>query len=421
MAVSKHYDVIVAGGGAAGTAAAVASARTGAKTLLIERHGCLGGAAAVRNVLTLCGLYTLAETPQLVAGGIAKEVLMRLRQLRGVSDVQRFRGVFVAFEPEALKRIYDELVTQSQVEMVFCAQICGVGRDGDRITDITYVDHGGTHRVSGAAFVDCTGDGDLAALGDAATRYGNQGAVNLGTLGIRIGGVGPDVTVTADDYVQAIEARGHLLSRVTKKRCVVVRLPVSADLIVYLASEDYDPRNAASLAAAEIGARRQAWDYLYAIQGIKGCEHAYLVSTGPEIGTRESRHIDSLGQLTWDSVQNRARFNDVIGLGAWGAEWHDRKDWSSSFDYPPQKGAYQIPLSCLHSKNTANLFAAGRLADGDRLAGAAIRVMGTAMVTGQAAGVAAAFTAQGMGEVSAIQHHLREQGCWLTPEACEAV
>ena len=78
-------------------------------------------------------------------------------------------------------------------------------------------------------------------------------------------------------------------------------------------------------------------------------------------------------------------------------------------------------MSCLHSKNTANLFAAGRLADGDRLAGAAIRVMGTAMVTGQAAGVAAAFRAQGMGEVSAIQHHLREQGCWLTPEACEAV
>ncbi|MGA1168341.1 MAG: FAD-dependent oxidoreductase, partial [Burkholderiaceae bacterium] len=76
--------MIVAGGGAAGTAAAVASARTGAKTLLIERHGCLGGAAAVRNVLTLCGLYTLAENPQLVAGGIAKEVLMRLRQLRGV-------------------------------------------------------------------------------------------------------------------------------------------------------------------------------------------------------------------------------------------------------------------------------------------------------------------------------------------------
>ena len=414
MALSCTYDVVVTGGGAAGVSAAVASARTGAKTLLVERHGCLGGAAAVRNVLTLCGLYTLSQQPRLVVGGIAKEVLSGLNALGAVSDVQRFRGVFVAFEPEALKRVYDELVIQSGVDVVFAGQVSGAIREGGRVVEVSYLDHGGAHRVRAKAFVDCTGEGDLAWLAGAATRYGNQGAANLGTLGMRVGGIPKGVRVTADDYIRAIEEAGVALGRITKKRCVVVRLPVSGDLIVYLASEDYDPRDAASLAKAEIGARSQAWRYLQAIQRIAGCEDAYLVSTGPEIGTRESRHIDSVRPFTWDDVQGRVSFADSIGLGAWGAEWHDRRDWSSSFDYPPDKGAYEIPLSCLRSLDTPNLFAAGRLADGDRLAGAAIRVMGTAMVTGQAAGVAAALEANGAFDAGLVRETLRAQSSVLT-------
>ena len=98
--------------------------------------------------------------------------------------------------------------------------------------------------------------------------------------------------------------------------------------------------------------------------------------------------------LTWEDVVHGRRVDDSIALGAWGVEWHDRKTFESTFVYPPDKGTYEIPLRCLMSRDTTNLFAAGRLADADQKAGASLRVMGTAFATGQAAGVAAAMVAQ---------------------------
>ena len=103
--------------------------------------------------------------------------------------------------------------------------------------------------------------------------------------------------------------------------------------------------------------------------------------------------------------------HDVVVAGAWGAEWHDPATLESSFDYPPGRGSYEISLRCLMSAGTPNLPAAGRCADGDRMAGASLRVMGTAMVTGQAAGVAAGVAAA-LGP-SATPGELRRQGAWL--------
>lgn len=407
------YDVIVAGGGTAGVAAAVGAAREGAKVLLLERHGCLGGAAAVRNVLTLCGLYTLGEDMRMVVGGIGAEVVDRLRARNAVTPPMRFRGVFSAFEPEAMKLVLDQLVTEAGVDVRFGCFVSGAGRDGDRITSVTYADHGGETVAEAGAFVDCTGDGDLAHAGGASTRYGNADGVNLGTLGTRFGGIPADVTVTAPQIAEAVEAKGFPPGTLTKDKSVIVRLPGSGDMVLYLASADYDPRDAASLSRAEIAVRAQAWAYLDVIRSLPGCAGAYLVSTGPEIGTRESRHLNCRHQLTWAEIEARASYADTIALGAWGAEWHDRGTYVSTFDYPPEKGAYEIPLSCLHSVDTPNLFCAGRLADGDRKGGAAIRVMGTAMATGQAAGIAAALTARGAFSADAVRERLAAGGAIL--------
>ena len=197
----------------------------------------------------------------------------------------------------------------------------------------------------------------------------------------------------------------------TKDRSVVTRLPISGDLVTYVASADYDPRDARSFSAAERFGRQQAWAYLEAIRSLPGCERAYLVSTGPEFGTRESRHIEAAYQLTWQDVVDGRAMANSIALGAWGVEWHDRKTFESTFVYPPDKATYEIPLGCLTSRDTANLFAAGRLADADQRAGASLRVMGTAFATGQAAGVAAALCAgQGTVDAAEVQAVLRRQG-----------
>lgn len=416
MSAVPDYDVIVAGGGLAGVSAAIASARAGARTLLVERNMCLGGAATMRNVSTLCGLYTLGDPPRQVVGGIASEVIAGLAARDAVTPPQRFRGVFVSFDPEALKVTLDQLVVGAGVEVLFGAFIAEAQREDAALRSVTLADHGGLRRLTARAFVDCTGDGDLAAFSGASTRYGNPDGINLGTLGTRFGGIPASVTVTASALSAAIAAQGFAPETITKDRCVIVRLPGSGDLVVYLASAAYDPRDGASLSRAEIDTRRQAWAYLEAIREIPGCAGAYLVSTGPENGTREARHLNCQTQLTWQAVEARESHPDCIALGAWGAEWHDRDSFASEFDYPPDKASYEIPLGCLMSADTPNLFCAGRLADADRKAGAAIRVMGTAMATGQAAGCAAARVADGSFSQQRVQQDLRASGAILSAD-----
>ena len=411
---TEQYDVIVAGGGSAGVAAAIASAETGASTLLIEKYNCLGGASTMRGVSTYCGLYTLGDRPRQIVGGVADRVLAGLRARGALSDVQRHRGVFVVFDPESVKSVLDDLCSRAGVNVLLGAFVAGAQREGSKITSLTIADHSGLHRVCANAYVDCTGEGDLLAFGGADTRYGNDGAVNLGTLATRFGGIPEGIKVTAQDLADAVANLGPARIHVTKDRSVLVQLPISNDLVCYVASADYDPRDPASMSVAERDGRQQAGHYLNALKTIPGCGAAYLVSTGPEFGTRESRHLMGVRMFRWQDVVDNTQFADCIGYGAWGAEWHDRSDFSSSFDFPPRGDAYQIPLSCLTSRNTQGVFAAGRLADGDRLGGAAIRVMGTAFVTGQACGVAAALGVKEPGpDITNIQKILRNQGALL--------
>jgi FAD-dependent oxidoreductase family protein len=320
-----------------------------------------------------------------------------------------------------VKRSLDELCAEAGVTVFLHALVSEATRDGERIAAIGFRGHGGLHRLSAKAFVDASGDCDLAFFAGASTRYGNNGAVNLGTLGTRFGGIPRDVAVTSEQIhaaVSAAKARG--IGPLSKDRSVVARLPISNDLCCYLVSEDYDPRDPASISAAERRGRQQAWLYLDILRSLPGCEHAYLVATGPDFGTRESRHINAVYRLAWKDIVDGRRATDSVALGAWGAEWHDRATFASTFVAPPDGGAYEIPLRCLMSENTVNLFAAGRTVDADQMAGASLRVMGTAFATGQAAGIGAAVLADG-GAVApdAVRATLRAQGALIDLETLQ--
>ena len=291
------------------------------------------------------------------------------------------------------------------------------------ITSVEIQERRGRSWVSGKAFVDCSGDCDLAYLAGASTRFGNHGTLNLGSLASRFGGINsnarPSAALWREAIISAKQKRPELREMLPKNESALLPMPISGDVIAFLASASYDPRSSASVTAAEQSGRRQAQEYLQILRALPGHEQMYLVSTGPNFGCRESRHMNSMYQLTEKDIMSDRHFPDVIALGAWGFEFHDvgHGNWASTFTYPP-KGRFDIPLGSLRSTDTPNLFAAGRCIDADQKASSAVRVMGTALATGQAAGVAAGLEARkasggGEWDVIHIQDCLRANGAFL--------
>ncbi|WP_415954491.1 FAD-dependent oxidoreductase [Streptomyces sp. KLOTTS4A1] len=421
--MTEKYDVVVAGGGSAGVAAAVAASRTGARTLLLERGPCLGGAATLRNVLTYCGIYTREDPPRQVVFGIADEVLAALRAEGAVSSPQRFNGVCVVFDPEPVKRVLDSLCADAGVDVRLHSHVAGAERDREhgRVTGLRVAGHRGIAEVTADAFVDATGEADLAAFAGAGVRYGTDGMVQNGSLGVRFGGIPPHVDVSRARVTAAVHAaRERGVSPLVSAHGLVARLPVSGDVIAYIVDEAYDARDAADVSRAEASARVQARAYLEAIRSLPGAEGAYIVSTGPELGTRESRHIIARYRLSADEVLGAARFEDAVAVGAWPVEYHPAPGVPSQWHFIEGDGYFEIPLGSLWSADTENLFAAGRNVDGDRLAGGSVRVMGTAFATGQAAGVAAALVARdgaGLLSTADVRTELFRQGAVLPEPA----
>ncbi|MDB4933904.1 MAG: FAD-dependent oxidoreductase [Labilithrix sp.] len=373
MSLAQSYDVIVIGGGAAGTAAAIGAASTGARTLLVESAPFLGGAATLKNVLTYCGLFTNHQRRQAVFG-VADQVLRQLRVMGAVSEPIQFHGVAVLIEPESVKYTLEQLCKRAGVHVCLHTMLLSATRNGDHITAVTLHDHNGNHEVSANAFVDASGEGDLAFFGGASVRYGNHEAVQTGTLSMRLGGIGADADLS--------------------QYGLFFRVPITNDVATYFIDEKYDARDAQSLTEAEIDGREQARAYLQAIRKLPGCENAYILATGPEIGTRESRHVDALYQVTTQDIESGAHFDDVVCLGAWPMEYHTEPGQPTVWRMVHENDAYDIPLRTLCSRDTPNLFVGGRLTDGDSYAGGSLRVMGTSFGTGHGAGVAAAIYAQ---------------------------
>src|SRR5467141_2169672 len=415
MSLARSFDVIVIGGGAAGTAAAVGAANAGALTLLVESGPFLGGAATLKNVLTYCGLFTNYQKKQAVFG-VADQVFQRLREMGAVSEPIQFQGVAVLIEPESVKYVLDQLCKHAGVQVCLHTMFLSATRNGNQITSVTLHDHQGNHEVTAKAFVDASGEGDLAFFGGASVRYGNHGTVQTGTLSMRLGGITADADLSPASWTAAIQQAKQRGEPLVSEHGLFFRVPITNDVATYFIDQKYDGRDAQSLTEAEIDGREQARAYLQAVRTVPGCENAYILATGPEIGTRESRHVNALYQVTSQDIENGARFDDVVCLGAWPIEYHTEPGQATVWRMVHENSTYDIPLRTLCSKDTPNLFVGGRLTDGDSYAGGSLRVMGTSFGTGHAAGVAAAVYAQSQGsEYILVQKELVRQNALIKP------
>ncbi|KAL5583874.1 hypothetical protein FOVSG1_015225 [Fusarium oxysporum f. sp. vasinfectum] len=395
------------------------------KILILESQSCLGGAGTHRGVFSLCGLYTCTDRPRRTVGAIWDELRELLLDIGATNPKPtRHRGVFQVFEPEGMKLALDILVSKYEIEVWLHSPVVAATRSaGDLITSITVQERRGPVTLNAKALVDASGDADLAHYGLASIRYGNHGTINLGTLSTRFGGL-KDAEPTAELWRNAIvKAKAkdpHLAKRLPKVSSVQLRLPQSGGVTTYLASASYDARDSRSITRAETLGKEQALEYLKILRTLPGHESMYLVSSGPNFGTRESLHINAKYQLRVEDINQRTHFEDCIALCGWGMEWHDEaaENWGSTFTLPPHE-IFEIPLRCLLSENTPNLVAAGRCLDGDRLAGSAARVMGTGLATGQAAGVTAGLISQHgvMPGFWKVQGILRNNGAIIDEDA----
>lgn len=404
-----EFDVVVAGGGSAGVAAAIGSARAGARVLLLERGPVLGGAATLRNVVTYCGLFTAAGRQ--VVGGVADEIVRLLARRGAVSEPRRFTAISIVFDPEELKVVLDHVTAEPGISTWLHALVVGADSTDGRVVTVDVATRGGTARIVAKAFVDATGDADLASLADSAVRYGNEGKVQNGSLGVRFGGVPADITISRELFADALGRAGGTRQARLGHGGLIARMPISDDFITYVVDASYDARSVVDVSRAEASARHLAQDALTALRSLPGCGSAYIVTTGPELGTRESRHVVTRERLTEADLVSPSPTDDAVAVGAWPMEYHPGPGLPAQWRFVGDPGYYGIPLACLWSATHENLFVGGRAIDGDVWAGSSLRAMGTAFATGQAAGVAAALSASGRGPTPAgVRAELARQG-----------
>jgi hypothetical protein len=414
------YDVVVVGGGSAGVAAAVGSAATGARTLLLERYGFLGGAATASNVLAYCGLYAQGgSAAQPVVGGVASQVTEALAMF-GVDPcpIRSPSGNWILrLESEPLKLALDHVVRHSGADVLLHAQMVGATVEGDSITSVSIGDLGGTLRISARSFVDASGDAVLAAAAGAPLEclQGEQRFRQPGSLPIRIGGV-PD---GGPDRAALQQAVSHVQSRVNSNVAavrrdggIVLRLPTSNELWWMVVDVETGDGGAEAKTTAETLGRELAWRCVEALRRhVPGYEKAYLLSSGPQIGIRDSHQVAARQRMTSANISEGRVLPDAIGRGGWPMEVHAGL---GKIEYRSVGGAgyFDIPYPAIRAAQIENLWLGGRVIGCDSGAYGSIRVMGTAFATGHAAGVAAACQADGCDPnlPSIVRARLAQQG-----------
>lgn len=429
--VKGEYDVLVIGGGPAGIAASIGAARSGARTLLLERYGFLGGMATGAMVGALCGFFTVGDRKDPIVGGVAADLLRRMARRDGVTEKRTSKVnptvAVYQYNPDVFKLAAEEAAMEAGVEMLLHTLTVEVVWEmkGHRLSGVIVENKSGRFAFLGRTIVDATGDGDVACKAGAPYEIGDgRGKSQALTTMFRMTNVDPDKfrELNRREVAKKME-EGRDTGAFRFQRVDPVINPALPSGLVnanITGVSDLDGLDAVQLTRAEIEGRRQVFEYLRFFRtSVDGFERAEISSIAPQIGIRETRRIMGHYVLREDEVLRGAKFDDVIALGAWPVEIHDpatgKIDWrflEVEDDY------YAIPLRCLIPLSPDNLIVAGRCISTTHVAQGSTRVIGQALAMGEGAGVLAARSAESKidpREVSAenVQKELRRRGAIL--------
>ncbi|MGH6789941.1 MAG: FAD-dependent oxidoreductase [Pseudolabrys sp.] len=407
--VGGDYEVVVLGGGPAGIAAAASAARHGRKTLLIERYGFLGGMGTAAGVTNFCGLHANVhgEIHQVVHG-IVDELLGRLENLHGLNAPHLVLGKTYAqaYDTAACKCAADELLLSKRVDVRFHALATGVlMADEGTVKALLIETKSGRSAIFGRVFIDCSGDGDLAAFAGAPFEQGDENGNTLyPTMMFRVNGVEPVIAGEAwrsiPALMEAAERRGMKFPRkgaIVRPQKHSVEWRVNVTQVKTANGRAIDGTDALELSFGEMEGRRQALAFFeFLRREVPGFSNAYIVDIPPQLGIRETRRITGLYQLTADDVLTCASFADTVGVNGWPIENHVAGDvewkWPA---IPESRGFNHLPYWMLVPRGFRNLLVAGRCASMTHEGQSAARVSGGCFVMGQAAGTAAHLAVAG--------------------------
>ncbi len=449
--VLPETDVLVVGGGPAGIGAALGTAEAGAKVLLVEQYGFLGGSATAGLVLTMASYHTSAGAPlkraddvtlfpldhgsgKPVIGGVLARLVERLVLAGGAFAPSVQTGFMVPFDPEILKLTALEMLNEAGVELLFHAFASGVVCDETGVRGVVFETKSGPIVAKAKVIVDCTGDGDVAAFAGAPFEVGRSRdrMVQPMTLMFLLEGF---VLERFKRYVQehpdqwhGVQGLASLMQEATAKS----ELNVPRDNILLFGSVrkghvlvnstrvlDTLGTDVWDLTRAELEGRRQVAELLHFFrQCVPGFEEAYVHQSGIMACVRESRRIIGEYQLTAKDVMGARKFEDVVALCTYPIDLHSPTGKGTILKKIKPGLAYDIPLRCLIPLKVERLLVGGRCISGTHVANSSYRVMPACVATGQAAGVCAAIAVKNNQsprtvDVKHVQRELLRQGAYL--------
>lgn len=429
LPVSYTPDVVVVGGGASGIAAAIAAARNGANTLLIEQRGYLGGMGTAALVPAFCP-YTDGEKP--VIRGIGLDLLEKMKHAAGDDFMRRYKEQldWVPIDVETLKRVYDAEVLSSGAKVLFHTVADQVLLDGDRISGLVISNKSGRSVIQAKLYIDASGDADLAALAGVPFQVGGeQGELQPGTMCYVVTGADK---VRYEQFLQETGAHSQLENIVVEaqrngdlpegRKRISGMAWISDSIVGFNFGHifDIDGTRAEDLTRAAIEGRKLIDTQIRFLRKyVPGFEHIFLVHSGDQIGIRETRRIQGDYTLVVKDFLSMRTFEDDIARNSYFIDIHlANANSTMTIKHLPKGKSHGVPYRCMLPQGKSNLIVAGRSVSSDRPVQGSLRVMPNCFAMGEAAGIAAAmasFAGIGFREVPILelQNKLIEQGAWL--------
>jgi hypothetical protein len=449
MKLFGSYDVVVVGAGASGTVASIRAAREGARVLLLEGSGVLGGLVTGGRLTKPTGL---------INAGIFQELIDRCAALKGADPTVResYWGRYTgAFDAETMQRVIIELVEEAGIEILLRAQVTDVIKEDNRLSGLIIMTKSGAQLVLAKTFIDASGDGDVAALAGAEVMVGrpSDGLVQPITSYFRLLNVDvPALIADAksdtddlwelvapanagprnDDYVMAVlltgftkrieRAKANGFDWIVPKNHITMKTGlIPGEISVNVTRFHGSGLDERVLSRAEIEIRKQAYcafDFLKRYVG--GFENSIFLEVAPKLGIRETRRVLGRYLLTEADVRGQARFDDAIGLCNSPVDVHEPGGDRAIMDNVGE--GYGIPFRCLIPEGIEGLLVAGRCISVDEIAFGSTRNVPACAMTGEAAAIAAANAAAAgimpsVVSIAEIQNRLRALGVRLGSSA----